>query len=307
MRSSPTSGPRAWMAMPLVSESLSTRRVVQEGAERLRALGVAHARYEAEWLLGRLVGLKPLEVYLGDVPLPAEAVQRFFSQIEARASGVPLQYLLGEAEFFGERFAVMPGVFIPRPETEAIVEHALQALRLLEAGLARPLRVLDLGTGSGCIAVTVARALPTCVVVGVELSWRALCVAQQNVLRHGLASRVQLIQGNWLEALRGEWDAMVSNPPYVPSAQIDHLPLDVRQEPRVSLDGGEDGLRDLLCLLAQAPRVLRPNGIVMLECGEDQAARLVDEAAMTGWVHQARALHDLAGRPRGVMITRAAS
>ena len=288
--------------MRLVNASLSSRRAVQEGARRLQALGAAHARYEAEWLLGRLAGLKPLEVYLEDTPLPAETAERFFSQINARASGVPLHYLLGEAEFFGERFTVRPGVFIPRPETEAIVEHALQALRRLEAARGRPLRVLDLGTGSGCIAVTAARALPTCVVVGVELSWGPLVVAKQNVLRHGVSSRVSLMQGNWLEAIRGEFDGILANPPYVPSAQVDHLPLDVRQEPRVSLDGGEEGLRDLRALLAQAPRVLRPNGIMMLECGEEQVDRLMDEAAMMPWVHRAKALRDLAGRPRGVLI-----
>ena len=286
---------------------MNTQSVLREGAKRLQALGVAHARYEAEWLLGRLVGLRPLEVYLEDAPLPPEMAERFFSQIEARASGVPLQYLLGEAEFLGERFAVMPGVFIPRPETEAIVEPALQALRRLETELARPLRVLDLGTGSGCIAVSAARALPTCAVVGVELSWIPLVVARQNVLRHGLASRVSLVQGNWLEAIRGTFDGILSNPPYVPSAQVDHLPLDVRQEPRVSLDGGDAGLQDLFAILAQAPRVLRPSGIAMLECGEEQVNRLMDEAAMAAWVHGVHALHDLAGRPRGVLLTRAAA
>ena len=293
--------------MRLVDDSRSTRRVLQEGARRLRTLGIAHAGCEAEWLLGRLVGLEPLEVYLKELPLPAETAERFFSQIEARASGIPLQYLLGEAEFFGGRFAVKPGVFIPRPETEAIVEHALQALRRLEATLGRPLRVLDLGTGSGCIAVAAARALPTCVVVGVELSCEALVVAQQNVLRHGLASRVRLVQGNWLEAIRGEVDGILSNPPYVPSAHIDHLPLDVRHEPRVSLDGGEEGLRELRALLAQAPRLLRPNGILMLECGEEQADRLRDEATAAPWVDCARVVRDLAGRPRGLLITRAAA
>ena len=131
-------------------------------------------------------------------------------------------------------------------------------------------------------------------------------VAQQNVLRHGLASRVQLVQGSWLEAIRGEVDGILSNPPYVPSAHIDHLPLDVRQEPRVSLDGGEEGLRDLRALLAQAPRVLRPNGIMMLECAEEQVARLREEAIMAPWVDRVQVVHDLAGRPRGLLITRAA-
>ena len=286
-------------------QGTSTRHAVREGARRLQALGVAHARYEAEWLLGRLVGQKPLEVYLDDAPLSPETMERFFSQIQARAAGAPLQYLLGEAEFFGRLFLVRPGVFIPRPETETVVETALQALKRRQAMVGRPLRLLDLGTGSGCIAVTLASELPACVVVGVELSWVALSTARQNVLRHGLASRVHLVQGRWAEPLQGRFDGIVSNPPYVPSAQVDHLPLDVRQEPRLSLDGGASGMQDLVRLMADAPQAVEPGGILALECGEEQVRPLLRMASETPWAAAAVALQDLAGRPRGVIVTAA--
>ena len=286
-----------------MSTACLARNVLQEGARRLQEAGVSNARHEAEWLLSGLTGERTLDMYLQDPPLPDDTVARFVAQVEARASGAPLQYLLGEAEFFGERFAVAPGVFIPRPETEAVVAEALQALRVREATLGRPLRLLDLGTGSGCIAVTLARELPTCVVVGVELSWNALCLARQNVLRHGLEARVHLVRGSWLSPICGLVDGVLANPPYIPSAQVDRLPLDVRQEPRLSLDGGERGTRDLFHLLAEVPRILRRGGLLAMECGEEQVAELSRAAVTQSWVQRSVALHDLGGHPRGILIT----
>lgn len=287
----------------MTAQRPSPHGLIQEGARRLQAAGREHARHEAEWLLGRLVGSRPLELYLDEPSIPAQAVEQFFAHIEARASGAPLQYLLGEAEFFGRPFVVEPGVFIPRPETEAVVEAAIRQLRVMEADRARPLCVADLGTGSGCIAVTIARALPACAVVGVEVSWWALRIASQNVRRHGVSDRVSLIQGSWTAPLRFPVDAMVSNPPYIPTARVESLPFDVRQEPRVSLDGGPDGTRDLLQLMAEAPRVLRPDGLLLMECGEEQVGTLRRAVVSTSW-QAASPVHDLAGRPRGLLLKR---
>jgi len=283
----------------------SVRAVIRAGAARLEATGFEHARHEAEWLLSHLLDTRPLELYLHDEGLPEQTVARFMSQIDARASGRPLQYLLGETEFCGERFTVGPGVFIPRPETETIVEAAAEALRSRGGRLGRAQRLLDLGTGSGCIAVTLARYLPACVVVGVELSWEALCVAKANVLRHGLSGRVLLVHGRWLDAIRGTVDGIVSNPPYICSAHVDHLPLDVRHEPRRSLDGGPDGLRGLLQLVERAPRHLAPGGILALECGEEQVHALTRMVQRAAWAASVEPLNDLAGRPRGVLAVRA--
>jgi release factor glutamine methyltransferase len=199
---------------------------------------------------------------------------------------------------------VQPGVFIPRPETEGIVEAAVAALRERQQALGRSLRLLDLGTGSGCVAISLALALPACVVVGVELSWEALRAARRNVLRHELGARVRLIQGSWLEAVRGSFDGVVTNPPYVPDAQVDHLPLDVRQEPRLSLDGGRDGLREIERLLQQVPHVLAPGGLIALECGEAQAAPLLRRLGAAAWCGRAVQLSDLADRPRGILAWR---
>ena len=213
---------------------------------------------------------------------------------------------MGEADFFGLQFQVVPGVFIPRPETEGVVHAALSSLQPMAARVGRPLRIVDVGTGSGCIAVTLAHHLPSCVVVGVEVSWVALCTAAENVRRHGLGHRVHLVQGQWLEPVQGRVDAVVANPPYIPSALVETLPFDVRQEPRISLDGGPDGMRDLRRILAGAQRVLAPGGLIVFECGEEQVDRVVRDARSHAWIDAVTPLEDLTRRPRGVVIRRTA-
>lgn len=253
-------------------------------------------------MLSRALGIPRLELYLRDEPVPEDAVSRFVAQIAQRSTGLPLQYLVGDAGFYGRTFSVAPGVFIPRPETEAVVDAAVQMLRRRAETVGRPLRLLDLGTGSGCIAVTLAAELPPCVVVGLELSWDAVRSAQANIRRHRLADRVHLVQGSWAEPIRGRWDGMVANPPYIPSAQVECLPLEVRREPRLSLDGGPDGLRALHTILAQAGRLLLPGGVLICECGETQAEGVAEDAAHRAWAATARILTDLTQRPRGVVI-----
>ncbi len=280
--------------------------LIREGARRLEADQPGDiARREAEWLLAHLLDMPAMELYLlPDREVSPPIVERFLSSIAQRASGSPLQYLLGETEFFGAVFAVEPGVFIPRPETEAVLERMLAALRPLAEKCSAPLRLLDVGTGSGCLAITIARELSPCFVVGVELSWKALSVAYRNVRRHGVEGTVRLVQGCWADPLQGTFDGIVSNPPYIPSDQVSDLPLDVRREPRLSLDGGPDGVRALAHLLAEAPRVLRPRGVVALECGEEQVGRLLRLAGEAAWVEAAEPIYDLTGRPRGLLLTR---
>ena len=186
-----------------------------------------------------------------------------------------------------------------------VVDAVLRALRPRAASTPQPLRLLDLGVGSGCIAVTLACELPACVVVGVELSWVALHTAQHNLRRHGVASRVRLVHGRWTEAVRGTFDGIVSNPPYVPSSQVDGLPLDVRREPRLSLDGGMDGQDALRHLLNAAPLLLGPGGLLALECGEDQAEPLARLAETMPGVHRVEVVPDLTTRPRGLLLRRA--
>ncbi|MBI4340833.1 MAG: peptide chain release factor N(5)-glutamine methyltransferase [Candidatus Omnitrophica bacterium] len=283
------------------------QELLREAARRLEEAGIESPQREAEWLLGHVLGEKPTALYLREAPVPEEVLARLGELISRRCGGIPLQYLLGEAEFFGERFLVAPGVFIPRPETEAVVEAALERLRARQRSAQRPLCLLDLGTGSGCIAVTLARQLSACRIVAVEVSWTSLYVAAENVRRHGLSARVHLVCGRWMEPLRSGdcFDGIIANPPYVPSGQVDRLPLDVRQEPRLSLDGGADGLRELRRLLAEAPRMLDAGGVLVMECAEEQGSVLQREAQAQPWAASVDGVRDLAGRSRGLIIERA--
>ena len=290
--------------MSAVAAEARVRPLIAEGARQLEAGGIPHAQHEAEWLLSQLLGTSRMALYLDVDAVSEETAGEFYAQIDARTQGTPLQYLLGEAEFFGQRFSVVPGVFIPRPETEAVVETALAALRTREAARGKPLRLLEFGTGSGCIAVTLARRLPTCVVVGVELSWKALCATRFNAERLGCSTRILSVQGDWGSGIDGTFDGIISNPPYIPTAQVDRLPGDVRQEPRLSLDGGTAGMRDLFQLVMQAERLLAPGGVLVLECGEAQAYALVRHVRAQPWAGAPRVIHDLAGRPRGVLSVR---
>jgi len=282
----------------------SARDILQAGRARLQARGLESARQDAEWLLSRLLGVAALDLYVEERDVPEPLARRFFLQVDQRAAGMPVQYLAEEAEFLGERLRVAPGVFIPRPETEAVLEAVLPALRRLTAPAGRPLRLLDLGTGSGCIAIALARRLPACLIVGVELSWDSLRIAQANAARAGLAGRVQWVRGRWVDGLRGPFDGIIANPPYVPSAQVDRLPLDVRREPRMSLDGGADGMRDARIILSALPAMLAPGGVAAMECGETQVEVLLADVRHAGWAASAEPLQDLAGRPRGLVISR---
>lgn len=280
--------------------------LLRAATRRLAAAGITPARQEAEWLLGHLLRQPGLTLYLESPRISEPLQQQFLAYVAQRCAGTPLQYLLGEAEFFGRPFDVAPGTFIPRPETETVLAAMLPHLKSLSATARRPLRAVEVGTGSGCLAVTLACEVPACVVVAVEVSWSALQTARRNAQRHGVGGRVHFVQASWLEAVAGPVDALLSNPPYVPTAQVDRLPLDVRQEPGISLDGGPDGLAPYRMLFEQAPRVLRPGGWCAFECGEEQVAVLMAWARAQGWVQQLDAIHDLAGRPRGLCFRRAA-
>lgn len=207
-----------------------------------------------------------------------------------RRSGEPLAYLLGEREFYGRRFAVNPSVLVPRPETELAVDVALTALADVQCP-----RIADLGTGSGCIAITLALERPDARVIATDTSIAALRVARRNARMHG-ATNVEFVQGSWFDPLSAEPCALiVSNPPYV-ALDDPHL-ADLTHEPAVALTGGSDGLDHLRTLAAGARRHLIPGGHLVLEHGYQQGADVRRLLAATGWsAIEPRA--DAAGHPR---------
>jgi release factor glutamine methyltransferase len=222
--------------------------------------------------------------------------------VERRRRHEPLAYLTGEREFYGRTFTVDRRVLIPRPETEHLVDAVVAFLR---ARAETPSAVLDLCTGSGCIAVTVALAVPHATLDAVDLSPAALEVARANVARHKLAERVTLHEGSLFKPLGDKrFDVIASNPPYIPSDEIPGLMPDVSQhEPHLALDGGPDGTAVLRALLAGVPARLNPGGLLAVEVGHDQGPWAVHEATAVGLL-DARMEKDLAGFPR-VLLARA--
>jgi release factor glutamine methyltransferase len=215
--------------------------------------------------------------------------------VRRRASNHPLPYLTGRIEFYGLDFEVTPEVLIPRPETETLVNLALTR---------RPEAIVDVGTGSGCIAVALAVNLPEATICAIEISPAALAVARRNVERHGVADRVRLMVGDVLSPHPTPSDLIVSNPPYVRTGDCALLPASVRNhEPRLALDGGPDGLAIVRQLLTQAPAALRPGGGILIEIGADQGD-VARHLARTHFPEAVVRVHpDLAGRDRVLEIS----
>jgi release factor glutamine methyltransferase len=288
--------------------SLTIGRAVATGASRLAAAGVADPRLDAELLLADQLAADRLALYREpgrDVP---PAVQRRFDALLSRRQlGEPLQYLRGRMEFFGMEFVVRPGVLIPRPETELLVELAVERLRDVQRRLDRPVRFADVGTGSGCVAVAIATAVATAAGEAIDCSAHALLVARRNIIRHGLTGRITLRRGDLCAPLWREGrcvDLIVANLPYIPTAVVETLDRQIRDhEPRVALDGGADGLAVIDRLIRSAAESLPPGGGLMLEVGIGQAASVADRAREAGWRVQGIA-KDLAGIERVVVVSK---
>ena len=259
--------------------------------------GSALPRAEARLLLASVLGV-PIEHLIArpEQLVADEVATRFADLCARRARGEPVAYLLGEKEFYGRRFAVSPAVLVPRPETELLVQLALARLQELKAP-----RVLDLGTGSGCIAITLALECPQASVFAVDRSTDALAIARANAQR--LGARIEFLHSDWYTHVRTRFDAIVANAPYVPAADP-HL-LELRHEPRHALAAGIDGLADLRHIVAGAPAHLEPGGWLAVEHGHDQGASVRDLFALAGLAGIATH-RDLAGIDRVCVGTLAA-
>jgi release factor glutamine methyltransferase len=275
----------------------AVRPLLAEAVARLTAAALPTARQDAEWLLAAVLGTERFALYLDPAQAVAPAAaERFRALVQRRAGHEPLQHLLGFEDFRGLRLRVTAGVLIPRPETEGLVEWALELLNGMSAALAA-----DIGTGSGAIACALASARPALRVLATDASPAALAVAADNVRGLGLEERVRLLAGDLLEPLgtaSGVLDLIVANLPYLTSGVIPTLPREVRDfEPHAALDGGADGLQALRRLVTTAPAALRPGGWLVLEIGEDQAGALASLMAAEGLVDIA-ARCDLRGAER---------
>lgn len=268
--------------------------------ERLAGAGVMDAALEAEVLHRHAMQTDRVRFFANlQEEVEATELHSLDSLLGRRLGGEPLPYITGEREFYGLAFFVDARVLVPRQETELLVDLALKAVARAKPD--RPV-IADAGTGSGAIAVALATHLPDAMVYATDMSEDALAVAARNCERHGVADKVRLLHGDLLAPLPEKVDIIVSNPPYIPSGQIETLPEDVRREPRMALDGGVDGLELVRRLLSQTSRQLQPGGTLVFELMPEQA-----EAAM-GMARQAfpnaavSFEKDLLGLPRAVVV-----
>ncbi len=272
------------------------------GCEHLAAAGSPAPKLEAELLLRSVLQVDRAALYTRwEHEVPSAAWTRYRHLLDARAVGNPVHYLIGEREFMGLPFAVDPRVMIPRPETEVLVESVLGCFQDHPAPT-----FVDVGTGSGCIAVSLATSLPAARVFAIDVSPLALEVARANAVRHHVESQVIFLEGDLLRPLPAELeqqiDAIASNPPYIPSGQAATLPIEVRgYEPGVALFAPGEGTEIHAQLIREAPHWLRPSGLLGLEVGLGQADDVARMMREDGRFAPVRILKDLAGVDRVVL------
>ena len=281
------------------SEPWSIKRVLAWATDDFKRRGNKTARLDAELLLGEALGFDRIKLIVeAERPLAEGELGRYRALIKRRRVGEPIAYILGRREFFALPMVVDKRVLIPRPDTEILVESALSGTH------ARHLygRMLDLCTGSGCVAIAFAKARPTWRITAVDVSPDAASVARENVRRAGVVHHLAVLEGDLFAALAegARFELITANPPYIPSDDIAGLDADVRDfEPRLALDGGADGLDVTRRIIAEAPRYLSPGGLLALEGGFDQAPAVAQLLEAAGYTDITRA-KDLAGIERVV-------
>lgn len=288
---------------PLGAEQVQTvAEILNETSAYLERKGLESPRLNAEVMLGYVLGLKRIDLYLDhDRPMQDYELIAFRTLVKRRLAGCPVQYLTGETEFFSLSFQISSDALIPRPETEILVETILEHLK----SRALPLRVADLGTGCGVIAINLSVHLPCAQLWATDCSREALALARLNAQRHGVADRISFLQGdlfNPLRGLEGAFAAVVCNPPYVSSSQLEHLPREIRlHEPMVALDGGSDGLEVIRRIVVGAPPFLAVGGILALEVGAGQAPSVEQLMVSTRAFGEPRVVEDYACIERVVL------
>lgn len=283
-------------------ESWTTLKLIRWTTEYFEKKGIPNPRLDAELLLAHALKCQRIDLYIQHEKMISEKdLAKFRSLVERRAKREPLQYILGETDFWGLKIKVTPDVLIPRPETELLVEEAIKAVSsdkcLVSSDkgnlpsftkhytLNTTPCILDIGTGSGCIAIALAKNIPNAQVIATDISKEALALAKENIATHGLAGQIKTILADiapWrvFETEGRKFDLIISNPPYIPSGQIPSLQAEVRDyEPRMALDGGTDGLKYIRQILMEAPKLLKRSAHLLFEIGEEHGSILASQEA----------------------------
>ncbi len=292
----------------MMSEEIWTiGRILKWTEQYFGRKGVESPRLDAEVLLSHVLGKARIYLYVHfDEPLEKRELAAYRELVQKRVQRVPVAYLVGSREFMGLTFRVSTATLVPRPDTEILVQAALERLKKVVGTKGGPVRFADIGTGTGAICLSVLHFLPGAEAMTVDISPEALAVARENAEALGLSDRIAFFEGDLLEPVKGQrFHAILSNPPYIPDGDIDRLAPEVREnEPMTALAGGRDGLDFYRRLCREAPPLLEPGGFLAFEVGIRQAdavARLAKEHALIG---QTEILKDLSGIERVVVAWR---
>ncbi len=282
---------------------MNVRDALRQTRERLQASGVDEPGFEAEYLLRYVLDCTRESILLDlDTDISPSAQCHFDSLVGRRAAGEPSAYITGHKEFYGLDFKVDPRALIPRPETELLVEMALDFASRRSTG-GNGLTIVDVGTGCGTIAIAIATHLPGASIIATDISPDALQLAYENAARHDVQDRVTLLHGDLFAHLPRPIDILVSNPPYIPSTELPNLAREItHHEPRLALDGGPDGMAVIHRLIEQAKDNLSPSGAMFIEIGWDQGERAMSRAQHLWPNSQASITPDLAGLDRILTI-----
>ncbi|MCG2712434.1 MAG: peptide chain release factor N(5)-glutamine methyltransferase [Candidatus Omnitrophica bacterium] len=284
------------------------RYVMKWALNELKQAEIVSARKEAEILLSNLLDCNFAELYLrGDRMLETKVLIRFKGLIRKRCQGAPLQYLTRETCFYGLKLYVGKGVFIPRPETEVLVERIIE---LVQENIRKPVRILELCTGSGNISVALTKNLQYCKIISSDISPQALVIARQNAKMHGLQTRIEFAQGDLFSALseikdgNDRFDIIIANPPYIARQELKNLPQDVGHEPRNALDGGEDGLMFYKKIISGVKPYLKNSGYIAFEFGDTQRQSIEEIICNSQLFENPFFFSDLNGIVRFVIVRR---
>lgn len=279
--------------------SRSLKTALSEIERALKAAGIPEPRLEARLLLELATGRpRAAQLVAPDQLLEPLEEERLWRLLSRRLSGEPLAYLAGCREFYGRMFEVGPEVLVPRPESELLVELAFAHLANRQHA---PLCILDIGTGSGCLLVSLLAGFKAAFGVGTDLSFAALLLARRNARRHGVADRAGFVCTHFAAALAGAFDLIVANPPYLTDDELAAAAPELRAEPALALRGGADGLDAYRAIAADLPRLLAPEGVALIELAAMRSQAIATVFAAVG-LKVASLAHDLAGLPRVLVL-----
>ncbi|MCK4935496.1 MAG: peptide chain release factor N(5)-glutamine methyltransferase [Elusimicrobiales bacterium] len=246
--------------------------LLHEGTLYLKKKQISEAELNCEWILAKALNMERLSLFVNpEAQVNKPAADKFKKLLALKAEGMPISYMFKEHNFRGLSLFVNKGALIPRPETEELVDIVLKYARKIKK---KKIKILDFGTGSGCIALALAASLENCQLLAVDKSKLALKCAEKNIRKFGQAKKIKLLSADSVSKLSGKFDLIVSNPPYIPTGVIGNLDTEVQFEPKIALDGGADGLKIIKEIIKEAPKILNSGGRVFFEIEENQSGVL---------------------------------